>query len=114
MKINTAFATLLAFACGAAAFKVRVWTTEDCEGEEAGVVHVWDNTCMDKSLDIEDIRSVQLIGKGGKFQRGRAYHNKGCFLGFEEDSWWADGGGFPMRKCKTFERGVNAFSSYAF
>lgn len=110
----TNFFGLLALPAIASGFVVEFWTSPDCEGDPAGSVNVWDNSCANHDK-LKKTLSIKPLHLGGDNQVGSFYHCNICWgLWGIYDTYHTDGSDpdFQVGKCVNFSHTVNAMGSH--
>lgn len=109
MKPPTALTIAVSLGQASMAYVVRVYTELDCQGESQQV-NVWDNSC--RWHNLPKARSIELVAYGGWHQRACIYAEPWCALGWEDQTWWTDGGSVQVGDCKNFNFELGALASW--
>lgn len=99
MKLATALTLIAALSHGTLAYVIEAYEELDCDGEPKEI-NVWDNTC--RSHDVPKTRSIKFVAEGGWHQRACIYAEPWCAVGWEDMTFWSDGGSVQVGECINF------------
>ena len=99
MKLTAALALITSLGLGASGSVIRAYEELGCHGDSKWI-NVWDNTC--RNTNVPKTKSVRFLWEGGWHQRACIYAEPFCALGWEDMTFWVDGGSVQVGECIDF------------